>query len=156
MKKLLCAVLVFIMLICAAGAETLYDCVRIRFEDGFSLSVPADWVSYEVTEEDCASGFLYCLGSADGSRLMYIQRWAADYTDIETLQADLESGENLTLRSASVNSEGVEFLMYNFTDSDASGCMTIHENSVVNLLFLPQSDAENMLIAASTMESFDY
>lgn len=155
MKKLLCAMLIFTLL-SAACAETLYDCVRIRFEDGFSLSVPADWVSYEVSDTDAAQGYLYCFGSADGNRLMYIQRWAADYASIEDLQTDLETSENIVLRSASVTGNGIEFLMYNFSEYDASGCMTIYEGSVVNLLFLPQSDPENMLIAAATMESFSY
>lgn len=155
MKKLLCVMLIFTLL-SAACAETLYDCVRIRFEDGFSLSVPADWVSYEVSDTDAAHGYLYCLGSTDSSRLMYIQRWAADYASIEDLQTDLETSENIVLRSASVTGNGIEFLMYNFSKYDASGCMTIYEGSVVNLLFLPQSDPENMLIAAATMESFSY
>ena len=74
--------------------------------------------------------------------------------DMEALQADLEACPDITLRSASVNAQGVEFLMYNFTDLNASGCMTFCEDSVINLLFIPQSDTENMLIAASTMESF--
>lgn len=152
MKKLLCCIL--ILLICTAGAEALYDTVRVTFEDGFSLSVPSGWVSYQVCEENRQNGYLYCLGSPDGSRLMYIQRWAAEYTDLEALQADLEACPNITLRSASVNANGVEFLMYNFGDCDASGCMTFCEDSVINLLFTPQSDTENMLIAASTMESF--
>lgn len=155
MKKLLCGMLICILLT-AACAETLYDCVRIRFEDGFSLSVPADWVSYEVSDADAANGYLYCLGSADGSRLMYIQRWASDYACVEDLQAALETREDIVLRSASTTGNGVEFLMYNFSEWDASGCMTLYGGSVVNLLFIPQSDAENMLIAASTMESFDY
>ena len=154
MKKLLCAMLILTMLT-AACAETLYDCVRIRFEDGFALSVPADWVSYEVSDADAANGYLYCLGSADGSRLMYIQRWAAGYTCIEDLQAELENRDDIVLRSASVTGNNIEFLMYNFGESDASGCMTLYGDSVVNLLFLPQSDPENMLIAAATMESFE-
>ena len=46
------AVLIALAALCAAAAaETLYDTVRLTFEDGFSLSVPADWVSYEVPDE---------------------------------------------------------------------------------------------------------
>ena len=152
MKRLICCILILMM--CTACAEALYDTVRVTFEDGFSLSVPSDWVSYQVCEENAQDGYLYCLGTSDGSRLMYIQRWAAEYADLEALQADLEACPDITLRSASVNAQGVEFLMYNFTDLDASGCMTFCEDSVINLLFIPQSDTENMLIAASTMESF--
>ena len=151
LKKMLCLLVVLILAL-PALAETPYDSVRVRFEDGFSLSLPSDWVSYEVSPEEAKSGIIYCLGSADAERLLYIQRWSADFEDIDALRAELEADSNLVLRSDSTATS--PFLMYNLADSDASGCITLFADGVLNLLFLPQSDAENMLLAATIIESY--
>ena len=50
MKKLLCCLLALIALLPAVLAEGA-GTVNVTFEDGFSLSLPADWVSYEVAPE---------------------------------------------------------------------------------------------------------
>lgn len=150
MKRLLCCLLALMMLIPVCLAEEPFDSARVTFEDGFSLSLPADWVSYAVDPALAELGYIYCLGSVDGERLMYIQRWAAGVTDIEALSAHLESRDEIELRS---DANG-DFLMYSFVGADCSGCATVLDGSVLNLLFLPQSDSENMLIAATVLESF--
>jgi len=149
MKKLLCILLTMLMLIPFAAAESHYESVTLAFEDGFSLSVPSDWVSFPLTEEQQASGFIYCLGSADAARLMYIQRWNTDYASLADLQSDMEQRPEIVLRSSNES-----FLMYNFSSGDCSGCMTLLNGDVLNLLFLPQSDPENMLIAATIATTF--
>ena len=151
MKKILCCLFALMLLTSAALGEAASDTVRVRFEDGFALSLPADWVSYAVDSERAGSGTLYCLGSADGARLMYVQRWAAEYADLDALRAALEACGGLVLR----DSGDTDFITYNLDEGDASGCATLFEGDVLNLLFIPQSDAENMLIAATVMESFE-
>jgi hypothetical protein len=96
-------------------------------------------------------GFIYCLGSADGKHLMYIQRWATDLTSIEDLAAYLETREEIELRFTAAEATN-GFLMYNFAGVDCSGCATLMEDSILNLLFMPQSDSESMLIAATVLE----
>lgn len=155
MKRWICALVALALLAVSAFAEMPYESVRIEFEDGFALSLPADWVSYEVPKDLTDQGFLYCLGSADGARLMYIQRWSSDCADLAALQAELEQQDEIVLRSSLESVSGTPFLMYNFTDTDCSGCLTLLDGDVLNLLFLPQSDDSTMLIAANVMGSYD-
>ena len=151
MKRLLCCLLALISLIPMAIAEETIEPVNVTFEDGFTLSLPADWVSYEVDPALQESGFIYCLGSADGAQLMYVQRWATDLTSIDELRTALEAREEIKL-SASDASNG--FLMYSFTGADCSGCAALFNGSILNLLFTPQSDSEMMLIAATALDSY--
>ena len=153
MKKMVCCLLALIALIAPATAEDVCDSVRVAFEDGFSLSLPADWVRYDVAPELSEAGFIYCLGSADGARLMYVQRWNTGCADLSELEASLSSRPEIELRTSVSDGESAGFLTYNFTDADCSGCATLFDGTVLNLLFLPQSDAENMLLAATIMES---
>ena len=152
MKRILCCLLALILLGALASAEEIRDTVRVQFEDGFALSLPSDWVSYEVAPELADSGFIYCLGSADGAQLMYIQRWNAGYAELNELESALASREEIELRTTA---DGNRFLMYNFADADCSGCVTLFNGSVLNLLVLPQTDSECMLTAAMIMESAD-
>ena len=148
MKKLFCILLAVLCLMSAASASEFYDSVTLGFEDGFSLSVPSDWVSFGVTPELAEQGYLYCLGSADAANLMYIQLWHGNYADLDALQADMEQRAEIVLRSSN---EGI--LMYNFSEGDCSGCMTLLNGNILNLLFTPKSDPENMLVAATIVDS---
>lgn len=150
MKRFLCCLLALLILIPAAFAEQA-DSVNVTFEDGFMLSLPVDWVSYEVAPELQENGFIYCLGSADGAQLMYIQRWTTDIADIEALRSALESRDEIKLSTAQASDD---FLLYSFNDSDCSGCAALLDGSVLNMLFMPQSDSQMMLIAATALASF--
>ena len=154
MKKMICCILALLTICAAALGEMPYETVRLDFEDGFSLLLPADWVSYEVPGELSEQGFLYCLGSADGAQLMYVQRWSTGCSDLDELKADLELRDEISLGSNLESASGAPFLMYSFTEADCSGCMTLLDGDVLNLLFLPQSDDDAMLIAANVMDSY--
>ena len=154
MKKMICCILALLAICTAALGEAPYEAIRLNFEDGFSLSLPADWVSYEVSDELSEQGFLYCLGSADAARLMYIQRWSTDCADLDELKAELELRDEIALGSSLASASGTPFLMYSFSEADCSGCMTLLDGDVLNLLFLPQSDDDAMLIAATVMDSY--
>lgn len=149
-KKTLCLLLLAVLFALPVSAENAESSVQVQFEDGFSLQLPTDWVSFEVTSEMAESGVIYCLGNADASRLLYVQRWSAPFSDLDALRAELESASNVVLRSADSDSP---FLMYNLADSDASGCIALFADGVLNLLFTPQSDTDYMLVAATIMES---
>ena len=113
------ACLLALAALCAgAAAETLYDAVRLAFEDGFSLSVPADWVSYEVSEPLAERGYRYCLGSADGARRMYVQLWPAECATLDELREALAGREEIVLREGVGEEE--TFVMYNFAEEDCS------------------------------------
>lgn len=86
MKKLLAVVLTLAALLsCAAMAEEM---VPVTFEDGFQISLPADWLQIEVTEEWAAQGIFYVACSPDGANTVQIS-WSALESDmtIDELQA---------------------------------------------------------------------
>lgn len=153
MKKLLCCILMLLMLLPAATAEQAGS-VNVTFEDGFTLSLPADWVRFEVAPELQPDGYIYCLGSADGAQLMYVQRWKTQLSTIDELSASLEEREEIELRTVNTSASGEPFLMYSFIGGDASGGMLLLNGSILNLLFTPQSDHALMLTAATILTSF--
>lgn len=147
MKRLICFLLALMLLIPAAFAEeSAYVTREVAFEDGFTLEIPSDWVSYTLDPALADSGFIYCLGSEDGERLMYIQRWSTSLTTLDELRASLGTREEIELHES--DASAADFIFYSFTGADASGCMTLFDDTVLNFIFLPQSDPSTMLIAA--------
>ena len=73
--------------------------------------------------------------------------------DLDALREMLSARDEIVLREGS--EDQTDFLMYNFVEEDCSGCATLLGDRVLNLLFIPQSDADNMLIAATVMESYE-
>lgn len=148
MKKLLCLLLALISLIPAAFAEeSAYVTRKVAFEDGFTLEIPSDWVCYALDPSLADSGFAYCLGSTDGKRMMYIQRWPSDQNTLDALRTTIENREEITLNESDISDDS-NFVFYSFNDADACGCMTLYEDTVLNFIFMPQSDPSTMLIAA--------
>ena len=153
MKKLLLCLAAFTLLCAFALAEAPFETINVTFEDGFSVMLPADWVSYAVPEELRSSGILYCLGSPDGSRLMYIQMRETDLESSDALELAMAAEKGVTLTGASSDNG---FMLYSFRRVDASGCVALHEGNLINLMFSPKSDSDNMMIAAMVMESFEW
>ena len=100
MKKILVCLFALLMLGSFAFAEMPYESIRMEFEDGFALDLPSDWMRYDVGAELADRGFIYCLGTSDASRLLYVQRWAADYTNLSELQEALAAQELLGMKNA--------------------------------------------------------
>lgn len=148
MKKLFCILLVLLALISAAHAAPASDFVHLEFEDGFSLSIPSDWVSFPITPDLAEDGYIYCLGSADVSRLMYIQRWPTDCATLSDLRTVLSERSEIILRPSPDS-----FIMYQYAEGDCTGCMTLFSGDILNLLFLPQSDPQTMLLASAILQS---
>ena len=44
-----------------------YKGVWVPFDDGFQLYLPADWNTYELSEEEINQGLLYAAGDTSGS-----------------------------------------------------------------------------------------
>ena len=153
MKRILCCLIAILMLSVTALSETSANTVRLEFENGFSLSLPSDWGSFAVSPELKEAGFIYCLGSADAAQLMYIQNLEGEYANFDALQAVFETRPEIVLRSTVEAASGRPFLLYNFAEEDCSGCAALYEGSVINLLFMPRSDADFMLTAAAIIDS---
>lgn len=116
MKKLLAIVLTLVALLsCAAMAEEM---VPVTFEDGFQISLPADWLQIELTDEMLASGIFYAVCSPDGANTVQIS-WSALEADmtVEELQAVLATEyANATI----IESNGIGFVGFTVSE-DAYG-----------------------------------
>ena len=99
MKKVLAFALCLMMLLslglaCAESAahpaESMYEGVWVKFEDGFEIYLPADWYEFECTEEMNAQGIFYMAGTEDLAYSCTLA-WSAldaDYT-VEELHAEM-------------------------------------------------------------------
>jgi len=150
-KMLVCMLMTMFLLISSACAASPAEFVQLDFEDGFSLSLPSDWVIFDVSPDLSEAGFRYCLGSADASRLMYIQRWPTDCATLDALRNTLAGRAEIILRPSSG-----EFITYQYAEGDCTGCMTLFDGDILNLLFLPQSDPQTMLLAASIIGKLSF
>lgn len=112
MKKLLAVVLTLAALLsCAAMAEEM---VPVTFEDGFQISLPADWLQIEVTEEWAAQGIFYVACSPDGANTVQIS-WSALESDmtIDELQAQLVTEYP---DAVAIESNGIAFVGFTVSD----------------------------------------
>ena len=90
MKKIVAIILALAALLaCAAMAEGI-ELVPVTFEDGFQVSLPADWLAVESTEENLLAGIAYIACSPDGANTVQIS-WSeleAELT-LEDLKAEM-------------------------------------------------------------------
>ena len=142
-----------LMLMCFACAESAGDTIHLRFEEGFSLDVPAGWAAFDVPEELAEADCTHCLGAPDGSRLMYVQQ--TEFSgDHDALRDALLAQGGVTVTSDMQTQAGTRFLVFETSDGTVSGCATLCGGTALRLLFLPKSDAEYLVTAAAIMESF--
>jgi len=127
--------------------------VRLGFEDGFSLELPAGWKYYTITEEMAAQGVLYCLSDESAQRWLYIQSWNTDCTDIDALQ-DLIERSAAPQTSGIYTFNGTDFVIYDLLEGDVSCCAALVDGRVLNFVFSPQSDAAFMATATQVIGSF--
>ena len=146
MKRTVCLVLA-LLLCCAACAEGK-GAFTLRFDDGFSLSLPEGWVSYPPSE-----GVRYALGDGSGARYLYILAGPSEYEDFDALQAAISGRERCQSTSA-LDLNGQRFAAFIAGDLNASGCATLMNGEQITFLFTPQDDPEYMLAVAEIMASF--
>ena len=127
--------------------------IRIGFEDGFSLELPAGWQYYTITEEMAAQGVLYCLSDDSARRWLYIQSWYTDCTDIDSLQ-DLIERSSQPQTSGIYTFNGTDFVIYDLVEGDVSCCAALVDGRILNFVFTPHSDAAFMATATQVIGSF--
>ena len=146
MKRWICLLLALALpaaCACAEGAA-----FTLRFDEGFSLRLPAGWVSYPAE----GAGVRYALGDGTGGRYLYILAQDAPFEDFDALQAAVaEGGREPT---GALDMKGQPFAAFIAPDLNASGCATLLGGELITFLFTPQSDSEYMLAAAQIMDSF--
>ena len=158
MKKIICMLLTLLLTGCAAFAQEAaapapVEFITIGFEDGFSLSLPDDWMHYPISAEMANDSILYCLSSADASRWLYIQSWETECSNVQELHA-LISETAKPENSGIYSFNQTDFVVYDLMGSDVSCCAVLTDGGALNFVFTPQSDSDFMLIAAQIISSF--
>lgn len=147
MKRVVGLALVLSLLFCAACAEA-GGAFTLKFDEGFSLTLPAGWVSYPPTE-----GARYILGDGAGGRYLYIQAEPARYESFESMQDAIARRDHCQTTSA-LDLDGQRFAAFIADDLNASGCATLLNGEMLMFLFTPQDDPDYMLEVAGIMAGF--
>ena len=144
--KLLC--LAAALCLCAAVALAGTERFTLRFDEGFTLSLPEGWVSYPAGE----GPIRYTLGSGDGTRFLYILIQPTRIDSFDALRAAIEAnGVCDSISPLELN--GRAFAAFIAPALNASGCATFRDGQLITLLFTPRDDSEFMLEAAKIMAS---
>jgi hypothetical protein len=153
MKRRLLLWVIVALCLCAAGAlsEEETKTFDLRFDEGFTLSLPEGWVSYPALE----GPIRYILGAGDGARFLYILVQPAPDGGFEAMRAAIEANADCGSTSP-LDLNGRAFAAFIAPRLNASGCATMVDDKVVMFLFAPQDDSEYMLTAAGIMGSIKF
>ena len=136
-----------------APAEAADAPVELWFDAGFALTLPGDWVSYEVADADKTSGLEYALGDGSGERYLYIYLTPTTLKDIDAVSGAVEADAALS-RTGSLSFDGADFVSFIDASQNASCCATLWSDSLLTFCFTPQDEPDFMLTATQIMESF--
>ena len=148
-KKLVC--LVAALCLCASTALGEAGRFALRFDEGFSLSLPEGWVSYPAGEDPIR----YALGSGDGARFLYILAQPTQIVDFDAMRAAIEARGDCG-KTSPLELNGRDFAAFIAPELNASGCATIHNGELITFLFTPQDDSDYMLLAAQIMAGIKF
>jgi len=148
-RKLLC--LVMALCLCAASALAEGEAFALRFDEGFTLTLPAGWVSYPAGE----GPIRYVLGPGDGAGHLYILAQPTAIDDFEAMRAAIESSGDFG-KTSPLQLNGVDFAAFIAPALNASGVATLHNGELLTFLFTPQDDSDFMLVAAEVMGSIKF
>ena len=149
-KKLLCLVLA--LCLCAAAALAGNGTFALRFDEGFTLSLPEGWVRYPAAGD---GPIRYALGPGEGGRYLYILVQDADLDGIDALRAAIEAAGDFG-KTSSLELNGADFAAFIAPALNASGVATLHNGRLITFLFTPQDDSDFMLVAAEIMASIQF
>ncbi len=136
-----------------APAEAADAPVELWFDAGFALTLPGNWVSYEVADADKTSGLEYALGDGSGERYLYIYLTPTTLKDIDAVSGAVEADAALS-RTGSLSFDGADFVSFIDAAQNASCCATRWSDSLLTFCFTPQDEPDFMLTATQIMESF--
>ena len=150
-KKLICLALALLLYAATLAASAEGGTFALRFDEGFTISLPEGWVSYPAGN----GPIRYALGPGDGARFLYIQ---VQPTDIDTPDAMREAIEKSGQcgKTSPLELNGKDFAAFVAPDLNASGCATIHDGQLITFLFTPQDDSDYMLVAAEIMAGIKF
>ena len=149
LRKLVC--LAVALCLCAgwALAEDGGKAFALRFDEGFTLSLPEGWVSYPAR----GGNIRYALGDGSSDRFLYILGQETELADFDALRAALERRSDCGVTSA-LDLNGQPFAAFIAPDMNASGCSTLLNGEILTFLYTPQDDKDYMVTVAEIMASF--
>lgn len=149
LKKMLCLLLALSLALCAllAHAED-GEHFTLRFDGGYSLSLPKGWVSYPVED----GTIRYALGDGAG-HYMYILAQPSPCEDFDALCAQIDARDDLG-KTSPLDLNGQPFAAFIAPGLNASGCATLRNGEALTFLFTPQDDSQYMLTVAEIMASY--
>jgi len=150
-KKLIC--LAAALLLCAATLAAYAEggTFALRFDEGFTMSLPEGWVSYPAGN----GPIRYALGPGDGARFLYIQVQPTDIDNPDAMREAIEKSGQCG-KTSPLELNGKDFAAFVAPDLNASGCATIHDGQLITFLFTPQDDSDYMLVAAEIMAGIKF
>ena len=145
-------VLVILLFICLMMPCVLAEggAFTLRFDEGFSLSLPEGWVSYPVEDESIR----YALGDGSGERMLYIQMQPTGIADTDALSEAVENTDGLN-RTGALTFGDTAFVAFIDPRRNASCCATLWNGELAVFMFTPQTDSDYMLTVSQLMESFN-
>jgi len=149
-RKLLCLVLA--LSLCAAAALAGDGTFALRFDEGFTLSLPEGWVRYPAASD---GPIRYALGPGEGGRYLYILVQDTEMEGIDALRAAIEAAGDFG-KTSPLELNGADFAAFIAPALNASGVATLHDGRLITFLFTPQDDSDFMLVAAEIMASIQF
>ena len=158
MKKLLALVMALMMLLCSTAVaeeiayEEFFDGAWVKFEEGFELYLPSDWLILESTEEELAAGIAFSVCSPDEAYYMALA-WSA--LDAELTLEELQTAlANAGYPVEPVEVNGIGLLVMGDAENDTLSFIGLDaaEPGYYTFLFTPMSD-ENLQTLAAVIAS---
>jgi len=119
----------------AVGDSALSATRRVRFEDGFQLTLPADWPSIELTEAQTAAGLFYRAGESGGGAGIAVGYMDADRAGtVEDLMRGFESAGYAQIRRQ--DADGIETIRFERPEEDYCGVAFYHPVYPEYILFV--------------------
>jgi hypothetical protein len=155
MKKTLALFLAIMMMLALANgalAETATDAIEVAtVENGtvvpftdynFQITLPSDWNTLEVSDEQAASGIIYSCANPENTRSFTVAYTEFEQaTDINAVATELAATYQ-NVEQVSIND--VIFVSYQIAESDVAGLVTLGGNGLgmYQFVFYPASDAD--------------
>ncbi len=150
-KKLICLALALLLCAATLAASAEGGTFALRFDEGFTISLPEGWVSYPAGN----GPIRYALGPGDGARFLYIQVQPTDIDNPDAMREAIEKSGQCG-KTSPLELNGKDFAAFVAPDLNASGCATIHDGQLITFLFTPQDDSDYMLVAAEIMAGIKF
>lgn len=94
MKKWICMLLVLMICMPCALAQSIDDSFTLWFEEGFALDFPEGWVSYPVDEQTREGDIRYILSDGNAQRYMYLLYRPTTCETMSQLEAAITADES--------------------------------------------------------------